>query len=41
MSQDKEHIVKHSKKAEFTETYSDANPANKEDEISLKEIVSH
>jgi hypothetical protein len=39
MSQDKEHIAKHSKKAEFTETYSDDNLSIQNDDISLKELI--
>ncbi|WP_082911435.1 GumC domain-containing protein [Pedobacter psychrophilus] len=40
MSQDKDQIAKHTKKAKFTEKYSDDNPANiQNDEISLKELI--
>jgi hypothetical protein len=39
MSQDKEHLAKHTQKVEFTESYVDANSAIEEDEISLKELI--
>jgi capsular polysaccharide biosynthesis protein len=39
MSKDEGHIAKHSQKVEFTETYSDGNLSNKDDEISLKELI--
>ena len=39
MSQDKELIAKHTQKVGITETDADGNLANKEDEISLKELI--